>query len=522
MKTYLRFLVDFILLLLALLFLPFLEGQQVTLTGNLQGANGLPASNYTLTLTPTQWFFIAGTGVVVNTTAYCGTGADGAVVGITNPLQSTVVTPGFSGTLPASNYYVVYTFYDAAGNQTLPSPESVANLSGTGNLTIPAPVSGVPSNAVGMKVYIGTTSGGETQQGSTTGSATFTQSTPLVSGAALPVTNSTICKIVANDAGWPTGTGYTASLTDTSGNTLPGYPMTWQLLGPNTTINLSNGLPYYHGVVTYPVPILASPLNHAPQSISGPLSLTGYNLVNVGELGVGTGLPAWGIDVEGTGNAGAINAKSGYLVNGSGGTAGQCIGSDGTYFDTIVNCYTGPPPDPFYQIVINGSHDSDKVTQRTYLAVGTGTGLVATDVVGVGSQVGRTVLDVNATGDLTTDPMVVIASAPGVASHLAVWDAAGGIADGGVLPSFTGTSHYQILPGGLILEWGITPTFDTGPTTITFPLTFPHACLMSPQLTDDADVSTTSRIWESGSCTTSTFVARNDGNGAAHWFAIGW
>ena len=41
--------------------------------------------------------------------------------------------------------------------------------------------------------------------------------------------------------------------------TLPGYPMLWQITGPGTTINLSQGLPYYHGVVMYPSPILASP-----------------------------------------------------------------------------------------------------------------------------------------------------------------------------------------------------------------------------------------------------------------------
>src|SRR5271165_2193079 len=38
-----------------------------------------------------------------------------------------------------------------------------------------------------------------------------------------------------------------------------------------THINLSNGLLYYHGVVMFPSPILASPLNHGTQSITGPL-----------------------------------------------------------------------------------------------------------------------------------------------------------------------------------------------------------------------------------------------------------
>jgi len=70
--------------------------------------------------------------------------------------------------------------------------------------------------------------------------------------------------------------------------------MQWQLMGPGTTINLSNGLPYYHGIVMFPSPLLASPLNHATQSISGPLSLGSYTLyagsVNAGSLTLTTPL----------------------------------------------------------------------------------------------------------------------------------------------------------------------------------------------------------------------------------------
>lgn len=88
--------------------------------------------------------------------------------------------------------------------------------------------------------------------------------------------------------------------------------------------------------------------------------------------------------------------------------------------------------------------------------------------------------------------------------------------------SFTGSSGYQPLSNGLILEWGETTNFDTGPTTVTLPFTFPHGCLMPPQLTDNSDISTTARIWLSGSCTTTNFSARNDGMGQAHYFVIGW
>ncbi len=243
------------------------SAQSVTLVGTLQASNGLPAPYYQIAFTPTQWFYVAGTGVTINQTTFCGTSVDGTVHQFPNPLQASVVTPAFTGTLPANTYYVEYAFYTAGGTTTLVSPETVAILSSTGELQIPPPVSGIPAGAAGMKVYVGVTSGGETLQGSTTGSAVYLQNIPLVTGAAVPSSNNTVCTQVANDAGWPTGTGYVVSLADPSGNTLPGYPMSWQLLGPNTTINLSNGLPYYHGVVTYPSPILATPQNHAAQSI---------------------------------------------------------------------------------------------------------------------------------------------------------------------------------------------------------------------------------------------------------------
>lgn len=452
------------------LFTAVASAQNVTLIGQLQGSNGLPSSNYSISFVPSQWFYIAGAGVVINSTSYCATSTDGSVVGQLNPLIASIVTPAFTGTLPAGNYYSFYTFYTAGGQQTLPSPETVTNLSGTGELNIAPPPGPLPAGVVGMKVYVGPTSGSELLQGSTTGTSVYVQSIPLTSGANPPTSNNTICTQIANDAGWPTGTGYTVSIADSSGNTLPGYPMMWQLLGPNTTINLSNGLPYYHGVVTFPVPILATPQNHAAQSISGPLSMTGYDLVNVGHLGVGTGLPAWGVDVEGSGLAGMINAKNGYLVNGNGGTAGQCLISDGTAFDTPAACLTTA----WYQTIIVGSHASDAVTQRPYLAVGSGTGLTAVDALGVGSQVSRTVLEVAPYGGssvLGTDPFTVVTEAGGTAGTSACWDGtASGIAScaTGALYRVTPTSSSQ--PSYPVSVSASTPT-----TLLTETVTFPSA-----------------------------------------------
>src|SRR6185437_3199548 len=75
-----------------------------------------------------------------------------------------------------------------------------------------------------------------------------------------------------------------------------------------------------------------SPLNHNLQSISGPLSLSGYNLINVGAVGVGTSNPAWSVDVEN----GAVNASGGFIYNGGAGvTTGQCLLADSDAFHTF-------------------------------------------------------------------------------------------------------------------------------------------------------------------------------------------
>jgi hypothetical protein len=322
----------------------------VILQGTLFSSSGIPAKNATLSFQPSQVFFVGGTGVVVNG-GQCSTDVNGSVVGIGNPYSPPIVSPQFVGTLPVGNYYVKFTWYDQFGGQTLPSVEVAQQLTSVGELHVLPPAGTGPPSAVGMDVYIGTAPGAETYQGQTlTPTAQFTQAVPLTTGATPPIMNSSACRQVANDAGWPTGTGYKVSLVDASGNVLFQYPQLWQLLGPGSAYNLSNGIPYYNGQVTYPIPILTIPYNHNAQSISGPLSLSGYNLYNVGAVGVGTSTPAWGVDVEGSGLDALINAKGGYLVNGSVGEAGECLGSDGTAYDTFVSCITaGDLPTFYYQ-----------------------------------------------------------------------------------------------------------------------------------------------------------------------------
>jgi hypothetical protein len=235
----------------------------------------------------------AGAQVVAPVTAECATSIDGSVVSVLNPLNPPIVVAAFSGMVGSGNYFVEIVWYDAAGHVTLPSPEVQVQLSATGSIQVSPPAPGLPSSAVGMQVFIGSTSGSETLQGSTTGATTFIQSVPLISGTPPPTVNNTVCQVIANDAGWPTGTGYNVAITTQSGDTLPGYPAQWQLLGPGNTINLGQGTPLYNGTVTFPSPILALPYGHAQQSIAGPLTLGNYGLT-AGSLTVGGPITAGG------------------------------------------------------------------------------------------------------------------------------------------------------------------------------------------------------------------------------------
>ena len=322
-----------------------------TINGTILGPSGLPIKNGTLTFTLQQAGLMVGSGSVVPTSASCSTSADGSVVGVTNPLSlpSTSITYG-SGTMAAGIYYVVYTFYDNQGNRTLASPELQVRLTSTGSLII-APPAAFPANAAGITVYAGTVSGAETAQGNTVGpTQVFTQNeTPVSTSYSIPTANATICSIAFNDTIIPYS-GYNVSLLSANGNAYPGWPQAWQLNGGvSGTVNISNGAPLWNGTIIYPQPIMAQPLNHGPQSISGLLNLSGYDLLNTGAVGVGTSTPSWPLDVEN----GYINTNLGYLVAGGAGSAGQCLVSNGSYFGP-GSC--GTLPAIFYQDVQgNGS-----------------------------------------------------------------------------------------------------------------------------------------------------------------------
>ncbi len=89
-------------------------------------------------------------------------------------------------------------------------------------------------------------------------------------------------------------------------------------------------------------------------------------------------------------------------------------------------------------------------------------------------------------------------------------------------PPFTGTSGHQILPSGLILQWGTTGSLvnDT-PTIISFPVAFPNACFSVTG--SDTFAASLSATWSFYAWNASGFTARCDGNTATgQWFAIGY
>jgi hypothetical protein len=255
-----------------------------TITGPIQNPAGGPVANGTLTFNLTQSAVISGTATLVTGPVSCFTDANGNVVGEPNPLVAPAISSNLaSGTLAAGTYFVKLTYLDATG-QTVASPETSFTMTGTGTLIVSAPVK-QPVGVTKYNVYVSTSSGTETLQGSVTVSSgswgSYSQSSALVVGAALPSSNTTVCTIHFNDEMQPSFVCYDVGLTGQNGTTLPGYPQFWYLFGGSAgTVNVSIGTPQSNvcqgAGVFYPQPIYSQPPGNATQSINGGLNLGNF------------------------------------------------------------------------------------------------------------------------------------------------------------------------------------------------------------------------------------------------------
>lgn len=87
-------------------------------------------------------------------------------------------------------------------------------------------------------------------------------------------------------------------------------------------------------------------------------------------------------------------------------------------------------------------------------------------------------------------------------------------------PSSTGSGYYFKL-GGLIIQWGKTGTFDTGPITVTLPTAFSDTSYEVTATNDDGCSGGADRIQDTSGYTTTSFSLRNSGTGCTHWIAVG-
>lgn len=114
---------------------------------------------------------------------------------VSQPLASPsapMLTSSAGGTLAATTYYVVITYVTATG-QTLPSAESSLGVAADYLLSVASPPA--ISGAIGWNVFVGTTSGGETLQNSSTipiGTSWTEPTSGLVSGTAPPTANTSV------------------------------------------------------------------------------------------------------------------------------------------------------------------------------------------------------------------------------------------------------------------------------------------------------------------------------------------
>jgi len=185
-------------------------------------------------------------------------------------------------------------------------------------------------------------------------------------------------------------------------------------------------------------------------------------------------------------------------------------------------------------VSFSGNTVSDLPTNGTVVITGQG-GLGVGGNVNIGGSLG-------VVGDLTLEGSLVTTSTNNVFNGLTVnGQLILADANGDYIPTVSlstssfasslGQNGYQKLPGGLIMQWGLSATINMGsPTTTTFPILFPNNCFsvtgnvvaVSGQAQDNV-------LTLHDTPTTSSFDVRSGGQGGSgfftnepfYWFAIG-
>jgi hypothetical protein len=113
------------------------------------------------------------------------------VIGVNAP-SAPGLAAGTGGSLSSATHYVKITYVNAPQGESLPSPEASVAVSASGTITVTSPAASAP--ATGYNVYIATSSGSETKQNTTPIAigTNYVQTAALISGAALPGSNSTL------------------------------------------------------------------------------------------------------------------------------------------------------------------------------------------------------------------------------------------------------------------------------------------------------------------------------------------
>jgi len=120
-------------------------------------------------------------------------------------------------------------------------------------------------------------------------------------------------------------------------------------------------------------------------------------------------------------------------------------------------------------------------------------------------------------GDVSTSGQVYVSDGDGTGT----WALSEGI---GATKDLTGTDGYVKLPGGVIMQWGEVSVGGDSTATITWPLTFPNACIQAVICHGYAAATGSDALAAIYNLSTTGATARNGTNSTStmRYFAIGY